>query len=334
MRYNRWHAGRPGIPRATQARSIATTMSESSSRPPWWEGDYVWRPQEGNAPEPEPIEPGQRNSPAGSEPPLIQCWRCREAVEATDSRCPGCRALLTTVRREPEERQEREPRPRRRPSPGGIVPLIWFFVGLLAVSLLQFLVVMARARGMTESGIEGLSDWIMMLTVVVEAIDTALVLLALAVIPRPQRLAPVSTNQKITAWGLGMPVLATLLALNLFYHHLLKELLGVQTGENFPAGLTPLVLLTVCVQPAVVEELFFRYLALGTLRRFTGTHGAVLVSSVMFGVAHLGAPLSIPILTIIGMAFGYLRLLSGSLLLPMVLHFMHNLVIVLLEVHS
>ena len=37
----------------------------------------------------------------------------------------------------------------------------------------------------------------------------------------------------------------------------------------------------------IIEELFFRYLALGTLRRYLGVHGAVWVSAVMFGVGHV-----------------------------------------------
>ena len=90
-----------------------------------------------------------------------------------------------------------------------------------------------------------------------------------------------------------------------------------------------LALLAECVQPAFVEELFFRHLALGTLRRFLAPGGAVLVSSLMFALAHVYRPLSFPIFVLIGMGLGWLRVLSGSLLLPILLHFLHNLIIVL-----
>jgi membrane protease YdiL (CAAX protease family) len=91
------------------------------------------------------------------------------------------------------------------------------------------------------------------------------------------------------------------------------------------------LVLAICVQPAIFEELFFRYLTLGHLRSVTGVHGAVWVSSLIFGLAHLGVPLSIPMLVVVGVVLGYARVWSGSLLLPMLMHAAHNLVIVYLE---
>src|SRR5262249_55571120 len=91
--------------------------------------------------------------------------------------------------------------------------------------------------------------------------------------------------------------------------------------------LSPQVVVTVCLMPAVFEELFFRHLALGSLREHIGVHGSVWISSVMFGMAHIGATLSVPILILLGVYFGYARVVSGGLLLPMMLHFVHNAVI-------
>ncbi len=83
-------------------------------------------------------------------------------------------------------------------------------------------------------------------------------------------------------------------------------------------------MLLACVQPALVEEWFFRHLALRTLQGATTTRGAVLISSVMFGMAHVGAPFSIPYLTVCGLALGYVRVRAHSLALPMLMHFAHN----------
>ena len=58
---------------------------------------------------------------------------------------------------------------------------------------------------------------------------------------------------------------------------------------------------------------------------------AVFVSSVMFGVAHVGSPLSVPVLVLLGFMLGYLRVFSGGLLLPMLVHFAHNAAILLAE---
>jgi uncharacterized protein len=85
------------------------------------------------------------------------------------------------------------------------------------------------------------------------------------------------------------------------------------------------------VQPAIVEELFFRHLVLGSLRTTLGGHGAVWLSSVMFALAHIGTPISLPVLMVLGVVLGYARWGSGGLALPMVLHFLHNLFVLLLE---
>jgi membrane protease YdiL (CAAX protease family) len=47
----------------------------------------------------------------------------------------------------------------------------------------------------------------------------------------------------------------------------------------------------------------------------------------MFGVAHIGVPLSIPILILVGFAFAGARIASRGLALPISLHFLHNLAI-------
>jgi CAAX protease family protein len=80
-----------------------------------------------------------------------------------------------------------------------------------------------------------------------------------------------------------------------------------------------------------VEEWFFRYLALGSLRPFVGVHGAVLISAVMFGTAHIFNPLGIPMLMVVGVVLGYARVASGGMLLPILMHFGHNAAILLIE---
>ena len=86
-----------------------------------------------------------------------------------------------------------------------------------------------------------------------------------------------------------------------------------------------------CVQPAVIEELFFRHLLLGHLRPHVGMHGAVWVSAVGFGMAHLGNPVGWPVLILLGAGLGYARTLSGTLALPIALHFLHNLCVLALN---
>jgi membrane protease YdiL (CAAX protease family) len=84
-----------------------------------------------------------------------------------------------------------------------------------------------------------------------------------------------------------------------------------------------MVVLCVCVQPAVVEEIAFRGVILGALRRGLTDGEALLVSTMLFAVLHLSVP-SAPHLVLLGAALSWLRLRSGSLYPGMLLHFLHN----------
>ncbi len=90
------------------------------------------------------------------------------------------------------------------------------------------------------------------------------------------------------------------------------------------------VILAVCVEPALVEELAFRGVILGAARRVFGVKEAVAVSSLLFMMLHL-SPLSFPHLFLIGLALGYLRVASGSLYPCMLAHFVHNSLVILAE---
>ena len=62
-----------------------------------------------------------------------------------------------------------------------------------------------------------------------------------------------------------------------------------------------------------------------------GGNAVVWITAVMFAAAHVGVPLSMPVLFVLGVLLGYARLASGSIYLPMVLHFLHNAVVMALN---
>jgi len=166
--------------------------------------------------------------------------------------------------------------------------------------------------------------------VVLEIVDTLVVGFALMHIAKPRAFPP--TMRPALAWALALPVLLGALFANGAYHNAMRSLLHAQSEPDLivgGVGLTPLVLIAYCLQPAIVEELFFRYLALDSLRTVMSPWAAILLSSLMFGLAHVGVPLSIPILCVVGVALAWARVASGSLILPMVLHGLHNLCVVL-----
>jgi membrane protease YdiL (CAAX protease family) len=122
------------------------------------------------------------------------------------------------------------------------------------------------------------------------------------------------------------------MALNIGYGYLLREWLRPKwLPPDDPTPWTYFTLITVVIQPAIIEELFFRYLAIGVLRQVTGNHAAVFVSSVMFALAHIYNPFGMPYLFVCGMFLGYVRIGTGTILLPILFHGIHNAIVVYLE---
>ncbi len=80
----------------------------------------------------------------------------------------------------------------------------------------------------------------------------------------------------------------------------------------------------------MIEELAFRGIIFGALRRVLEPMEAVLVSALMFMILHL-AIASFPHLFAIGLLLGWLRMHTGSMYPGMLLHFLHNFLVVLSE---
>lgn len=171
-------------------------------------------------------------------------------------------------------------------------------------------------------------------TIVIEVADTALVLLAWAWcgarFPEPRR----SLVRRVLVWMAALAGLVGVLALNVLYHRFICEWLHLSVERQYvfrDHALTTLSMLAICAQPPIVEELFFRYLMFGALRRVMGGNGVVWITAVMFATAHIGVPLSMPVLFVLGLLLGYARLGTGTIWLPIALHFLHNAAVVALN---
>ena len=269
----------------------------------------------------------------------VWCRRCGETSVPVESCCPWCGKwivgeppvvplALPDDGDEPEDDwHDRRPiaRPVRRPPlVPPVVVVIVAYVALLGVSVL-FLIV-ALARGVANQ------DEMLELTALVETVDAVLAAGALALVWHHARQRVPDGTMAIT-WAVALPVLGLLLCVNITYIHFLRELLkpfGAQEAAE-KLQLTWVVVLVVCVQPGIIEELFFRQMTLGVMRRHMNLHLAVWVTAAMFAFAHLFNPLGMPYLFLAGGVFGYARV-YGGLPLAMILHFLHNLAVVLYEV--
>ena len=297
-------------------------MPRHDDRDPWGDRDPFPDPDlppDAEFPEDEPGRP----APVYEVVETVVCWRCDYRDVPDRGRCQKCRARIAD-----EDEDDGDPwrrrRPRRTDDNGDprFGAVIVYFVLFLLVSIVWGWIVLLGDRDLGE-------DEILRGTAVVEAIDTVLVLLSLVAVGR-QPLGAVSVQGRVAAWLWAVPVLGLLLGLNFLYAEALRDFLRQQGLQPPAMPLTGLTLLLVCVQPAVVEELFFRYVAFGSLSRVTGVHSTVLITAVMFAVAHIYNPLGMPYLFVAGVAFGYARV-WGGLALPMVMHFFHNLAVLAME---
>ena len=144
----------------------------------------------------------------------------------------------------------------------------------------------------------------------VEAADAVLTVVALALVWR-QAKQPLPEGTALLTWLAAIPVMCALLGLNILYITFLRELLKpFGTATPVEIKVTFVTVLLICVQPAIVEELFFRQMTLGVFRKSMNLHLAVWLTAAMFALAHLGNPLGMPYLFLVG---GVLSLCMAAL---------------------
>ena len=268
-------------------------------------------------------DPGP-GAPAAPDPEWTRCWRCAKAIRRASAACAHCGA--------PRRRRSDAgaARPPDAASPMGQVMV--FFALFLLTSLVFGTLTSFGMQDEKPTAASALRH--LHLIVAIEMIDAALVGAALVLVRRSRRWPPLVTIPPPLLWAAAIAGVFVLVGVNATYHEALRRYLALEPIRDAivgATGITPLVVLAYCVQPAIVEELFFRRLTLDTLRGVMPVHQAVLISSLMFGIAHIGVPLSVPMLILVGVPLAYARVASGGIALPMLLHFLHNAIILVLE---
>ena len=101
-------------------------------------------------------------------------------------------------------------------------------------------------------------------------------------------------------------------------------LVALETGGWGVWGSVLLVVSAVVAAP-LVEELFYRGILVGALRRrLLSDSLAVGLSGLMFGLMHVGVPEAVVPLTVMGLLLGYLRIRYNSLWMCVVIHALFN----------
>jgi membrane protease YdiL (CAAX protease family) len=279
------------------------------------------------------MPPGSNPSPEDDAPCWVEpvetvpCWRCGKEVERFQGACPHCLARLARP-----EAGERESGTRRRAPRAALQPVVKVILAFGVILLVSVVLGFVQRWNLAPHDEPDDALWERQLAglLAVEAIDTLLVVVTLVWVGRVRLGTRPAGDVRLAAWLVSVAGLPVFLLANVGYHWWLREYLSLPDAQDELTthfGFSALIWLAFCVQPAVVEEVFFRYLALGSLNQVMGVHGAVLISAVMFGLAHVYNPLAIPYLTLLGVGLGYARVASGGLALPVLLHFGHNAVV-------
>jgi membrane protease YdiL (CAAX protease family) len=133
------------------------------------------------------------------------------------------------------------------------------------------------------------------------------------------------------AW-IAISLLTPLLALNFGYHSWLSNLSSDKVinplTELREAGINEgTLILTFCIFPAVLEEIAYRGLVQHWLQAAIAPWRAIVVASFLFALTHL-SPLSLPYLFLVGLLLGWTKQRTGSLYPSMLIHFLHNLIVI------
>ena len=140
----------------------------------------------------------------------------------------------------------------------------------------------------------------------------------------------IDLDKKVSWWNLGVVVLVSGLTITCFmlamqgFSDIMIWLGYKQNGGTGPDGVGQYIMavFTLCLLPAVVEELFFRGLILKGLMPM-GKGVAVVASAFLFSLFHFSLEQTVYQFAL-GIIFALVVLKTGNLLYGMILHFLNN----------
>jgi membrane protease YdiL (CAAX protease family) len=133
---------------------------------------------------------------------------------------------------------------------------------------------------------------------------------------------------------MGLGGLAVCLVINYVYATFLESLVPEEFATPSPwermrqegYGTATLIVLA-CIAPAVIEEIAFRGLMQHWLGMAMRPRKALIIAAALFAAMHFSA-LSFPYLFLVGLLLGWTWWKTRSLYPPMLLHFLHNFVVI------
>jgi uncharacterized protein len=274
---------------------------------------------------------GSKNDAAETPPgttATVECWRCGKQVGMALSRCSYCAAILSA------KSLDDKPYPETGEDDARNMVRIMAVFGCMFVSSIVLGLLHRDMGFMSADKIHPSQGRVLAELLIFEGLDTILILFAWLWIPVGVRDPRKTFTRYMAICGIFTPILAICLLINVSYHWLLWQYLNiVPVGQIYAHDRSYIWwwLAAICFQPAIIEELFFRGLAFGALRSVTGAQTAVWITALMFALSHIGVPLSMPVLFVLGLGLGYARMVSGGIFLCVAMHFIHNLIVMKLN---
>lgn len=137
-------------------------------------------------------------------------------------------------------------------------------------------------------------------------------------------------------WGaLGLSVLATLpivaavMSLMQFRWEWVEGLRRIVEDHLLPlfSGAGPAAMLFVALAAGIGEELLFRGVIQAGLEDLIGPATALVVASLLFGLAHALTPAYFVLTCLMGLYLGWLYQATGNLLVPIMVHFLYDWIV-------
>lgn len=259
--------------------------------------------------------PDRMNPPAQLPPGSIYCSNCWKPISKDAKYCPHCGSYQNYRHRQEISKETQEEWKILRST------IIFYTIYLATILPLFWIEDMNVAVG----------------TIIISGVDVLLILSYWS-ISRIPILSMFGINRDTIKYGLAaIVVLSGLLVVNFSYHAAIIKFLGLQvfsvtdTFTKAGFGFRAMVF-EMCLMPAVWEEIAFRGLIQTNLSKKFGKWEAILITSAMFAIIHITA-ISWPYLFLLGLTLGLLRWYSQSLWPVILMHFLHNLVVLYCEYH-
>lgn len=148
--------------------------------------------------------------------------------------------------------------------------------------------------------------------------------------PLPEKLFQMKLNGRWLGWGIGgyLTALPLVVIVSLFNQKLWdgqggsNPILSIALESRDQVALV-IFFITASLAAPFFEEVIFRGFLLPSLSRYVPVWGAILLSGLLFAMAHLNISEVLP-LTVLGIVLGFIYVRSGNLLSSMIVHALWN----------